>query len=323
MASTKVFVSSTYYDLKQVRGDIENFLKSMHYDPILHESGNIPYGKGERLENYCYKEIKNSDIVICIIGGKYGSESEHGGSITQNELKRAINDNKKVYIFVEDKVYTEFFTWQKNRDNTEIKYSYVDNPKIYIFLEKVYELPTNNQIVPFSKTSEIIEYLKEQWSGLFHEYLIEETKKEEISLAKELREQINNFSMIVDYLKENNNKVNNTLEEFSYFNNLFLDELVKILKLPKTIYIKSKRDLEMIMNIMSYTEEEFLGFEDYYVWEKSVNKYNYKISISVELFDENNKLKKDINEIFDKSKSLIYERTEIENYEDEEEEFPF
>ena len=99
MASTKVFVSSTYYDLKQVRGDIENFLKSMHNDPILHESGNIPYGKGERLENYCYKEIKNSDIVICIIGGKYGSESEHGGSITQNELKRAINDNKKVYIF--------------------------------------------------------------------------------------------------------------------------------------------------------------------------------------------------------------------------------
>ena len=129
--------------------------------------------------------------------------------------------------------------------------------------------------------------------------------------------------MIVDYLKENNDKVNNTLEEFSYFNNLFLDELVKILKLPKTIYIKSKRDLEMIMNIMSYTEEEFLGFEDYYVWEKSVNKYNYKILISVELFDENNKLKKDINEIFDKSKSLIYKRTEIENYEDEEEEFPF
>lgn len=217
-------------------------------------------------------------------------------------------------------MYTEFFTWQKNRDNTEIKYSYVDNPKIYIFLEKVYELPANNQIVPFSKTSEIIEYLKEQWSGLFHEYLIEETKKEEISLAKELREQISDFSMIVNYLKENNDKVNNTLEEFSYFNNLFLDELVKILKLPKTIYIKSKRDLEMIMSTMLYTEEEFLGYEDYYIWKKSTDKYNHEILVSTELFDENGKLKKDINEIFDKNKSLMYKKTEIE---DDDFDFPF
>ena len=34
MASTKVFVSSTYYDLKQVRGYIENFLKSIGYSKM-------------------------------------------------------------------------------------------------------------------------------------------------------------------------------------------------------------------------------------------------------------------------------------------------
>ena len=308
MASTKVFVSSTYYDLKQVRGDIENFLKSMHYDPILHESGNIPYGKGERLENYCYKEIKNSDIVICIIGGKYGSESEHGGSITQNELKRAINDNKKVYIFVEDKVYTEFFTWQKNRDNTEIKYSYVDNPKIYIFLEKVYELPTNNQIVPFSKTSEIIEYLKEQWSGLFHEYLIEETKKEEISLALKLKEQIENFNNIIEYLKENNEKINSALNEFMIYNNNFLLKLREFLCLPQSFYVKNINDLDKMLNAMYYFQDYSYYYDrNYYIWKKLESNNNpYYLRISKDLFDENGNLKKNIDEIFNENSVLNY-----------------
>lgn len=308
MASTKVFVSSTYYDLKQVRGDIENFLKSMHYDSILHESGNIPYGKGERLENYCYKEIKNSDIVICIIGGKYGSESEHGDSITQNELKRAINDNKKVYIFVEDKVYTEFFTWQKNRDNTEIKYSYVDNPKIYIFLEKVYELPANNQIVSFSKTSEIIEYLKEQWSGLFHEYLIEETKKEEISLALKLKEQIENFNNIIEYLKENNEKINSALNEFMIYNNNFLLKLREFLCLPQSFYVKNINDLDKMLNAMYYFQDYSYYYDrNYYSWKKLESNNNpYYLRISKDLFDENGNLKKNIDEIFNENSVLNY-----------------
>ncbi len=315
MASTKVFVSSTYYDLKQIRGDIENFLKSMHYDPILHESGNIPYGKGEKLENYCYKEIKNSDIVICIIGGKYGSESEYGGSITQNELKKAINDNKKVYIFVEDKVYTEFSTWQKNRDNTKINYSYVDNPKIYMFLEKVYELPANNQIVSFSKTSEIIEYLKEQWSGLFHEYLIEETKKEEISLAIKLKEQIENFNNIIEYLKENNEKIDSTLKKFEIYNNNFLSKLREILRLPQSFYVKNISDLNKMLNAMYYFQDDSYyynsntlnNYKDYYNWKKIENNNNsYYLRISKNLFDETGNIKKNIDEIFNENSVLNY-----------------
>ena len=50
MARPRVFVSSTFYDLKYIRQDLEYFIKEMGYDPILNERGTIAYGSAERLE---------------------------------------------------------------------------------------------------------------------------------------------------------------------------------------------------------------------------------------------------------------------------------
>ena len=68
MARPKVFISSTFYDLKQIRNDLDVFIKDMGYDPVLNERGNIPYGSTEKLEDYCYKEIDQVDILVSIIG---------------------------------------------------------------------------------------------------------------------------------------------------------------------------------------------------------------------------------------------------------------
>ena len=42
MARPRVFISSTFYGLKQVRSDLEIFIKSIGYDPVLHERGAVP-----------------------------------------------------------------------------------------------------------------------------------------------------------------------------------------------------------------------------------------------------------------------------------------
>ena len=46
MAIPRVFISSTYYDLKYIRNDIESFIKNLGYEPVLHEKNKII----ERLE---------------------------------------------------------------------------------------------------------------------------------------------------------------------------------------------------------------------------------------------------------------------------------
>ena len=50
MAKTRVFISSTYYDLKYVRDDIERFVLELGDEPVRHETGNIPYAKDTPLE---------------------------------------------------------------------------------------------------------------------------------------------------------------------------------------------------------------------------------------------------------------------------------
>jgi len=55
MAKPRIFISSTFFDLKQVRSDIDRFIKDLGYEPVLNELGSIPYGKNDKLEEYCYK----------------------------------------------------------------------------------------------------------------------------------------------------------------------------------------------------------------------------------------------------------------------------
>lgn len=59
MAKPRVFISSTFYDLRLVRLELDKFLRVIGYEPVRNETGDIPYGKVDALETYCYKEIGN------------------------------------------------------------------------------------------------------------------------------------------------------------------------------------------------------------------------------------------------------------------------
>lgn len=54
MAKPRVFISSTFYDLRLVRLELDKFLESIGYEPIRNEEGDIAYGSNESLQNYCY-----------------------------------------------------------------------------------------------------------------------------------------------------------------------------------------------------------------------------------------------------------------------------
>ena len=43
----RIFVSSTFYDLKYIREDLSNFIKSYNFEPIMFEDGDIGYVPGK------------------------------------------------------------------------------------------------------------------------------------------------------------------------------------------------------------------------------------------------------------------------------------
>jgi hypothetical protein len=81
MASPRIFLSSTFYDLRQVRSDLEGFIRGLGYEAVAHERGDVPYGNDSALEDYCYKEVANCDILVSVIGGRYGSRTQKKMSI--------------------------------------------------------------------------------------------------------------------------------------------------------------------------------------------------------------------------------------------------
>ena len=95
MAKPRVFISSTFYDLRQIRVELDKFIEGLGYEPVRNEEGDIPYGKDEALQAYCYKEIANIDVLVSIIGSRYGSagiikEKEQEYSVSQLELKTCL-----------------------------------------------------------------------------------------------------------------------------------------------------------------------------------------------------------------------------------------
>lgn len=71
----RVFVSSTFYDLKYIREDLSNFIKAHDFEPILFEDGDIGYTPGKTLDDSCYEAMKGADMVLLIVGGKLWKSS--------------------------------------------------------------------------------------------------------------------------------------------------------------------------------------------------------------------------------------------------------
>ena len=226
MAKPRIFISSTFYDLRQIRSDIDLFIETLGYEAIRNEEGDIPYGKEEALEEYCYNEIKSIDILISIIGGRFGTEAKQNAySISQTELRKALKEKKQVYIFIDKNVLLEYETYQLNKDKEDVKYKFVDNIKIYQFIEEVKNLNSNNNIKGFETATEITRYLKEQFAGLFQRFLEGQSKIKEVSLIENLEKTSRNLTQLVTFLTEKNEDEKQDINKFLMINHPLITTL--------------------------------------------------------------------------------------------------
>ena len=295
MAKPRIFISSTYYDLRQVRSDLDTFIENLGYDTVRNEEGDIPYGKDDALEEYCYKEIKSIDILISIIGGRYGSESKrNSASISQMELKTALKENKQVYIFIEKNVLSEYETFLINKDNELMKYRYVDDSRIYQFIQEVKNLNSNNNIKGFETASDISRYLKEQFAGLFQRFLEEQTRIKEISLIKNLEKTAQTLNKLVNFLSDENKGQTEEINRILMTNHPLVESLRNNLNIPYNFYIEGYSDLRQLLDARGFKEIETDPWDDddfVSEWVNSANRKKINLKISDILFDDDKKLK--------------------------------
>jgi hypothetical protein len=297
MARPRVFISSTFYDLRHIRADLERAIKELGYEPILHERGQVPYGSTEKLEEYCYNEIQHCDIVVAIIGGRYGSESEYGPySISQVELQTAVKLGKQVYLFIEAPVYSEFGTYLDNKDVEGVRYRYVDSIKVYEFIEEVNALPQNNAIFAFETSADIARYLKEQWAGLFQRFLQDQSRLGEVRMMDDLRGTVKTLNQLVTFLTEERRNSDAAIKDILVSNHPVFRALEKVVGVQYRVFFTNSDELGSWLEARGYAPVDPQGWDEdtedtHEEWIRSRGTKRTLLKIATHLFDDNGKLK--------------------------------
>ncbi len=220
MSCPRIFVSSTYYDLKHVREIIREFIEDLGYEPVLSEFSDIFYQLGDTVQNSCLREISSCDIFVLIVGKRYGSCFPGDSlSITHREYIEAHNQSIPIYSFVDLDVLHDYEFHNKNTDSDECKYRVVEDIDIFHLIEDIQKASTNNALISFSSIADILHHLRKQWASLFKSYLQGEQLKSRAQKPKvKIHENIDEFKEklkifgVTEVTQEAVNRVNSLIE---------------------------------------------------------------------------------------------------------------
>ncbi|RUT71972.1 DUF4062 domain-containing protein [Flavobacterium cupreum] len=258
MANPRIFISSTCYDLSQIRDNLSEFITSCNYETVLSERGDIFYHPDLHTHECCVNEIENCNMFILVIGGRFGGNyiSDPKKSITNAEYEAARVKNLPVFTFIKREVYEDHRLYQKNKDNQDIIdkiiFPSIENQKhakkIFEFINTVRLSSVNNGFFPFEFAREIELSLKKQWAGMMFNFLNERLKQNETKIVlntldnltllnKKSEELLENILRKVNPEEGNNqiDKIDNSIKASKFYNLLFKTFKVNVEKLDFNI----------------------------------------------------------------------------------------
>jgi len=184
MPKPRIFISSTYLDLRTIRDEVHNWVEeSAGFHSVAFEKGGVFFDPHKPIDESCYDEVSKCQILVSIIGRRYGAKATDDkgkkkgnilryNSVTKKEFLKARECNIDTYIFVDHDVLQEHKTYLQNDKSFDINYQSVDDPNIFLLIDELYGLKFGNYIKDFKSADEIISYLREQWAYLFNDALV-------------------------------------------------------------------------------------------------------------------------------------------------------
>ena len=204
MAQPRVFISSTCYDLQEIRYQLRSFIGDFGFEPVMSEFGDIFFDYQIHIQDSCKGEIEKCQLFVLIIGNSFGSTyyrqkegTKSPDSVTMQEFKRSIEVNTYKHIFINKFVEYDYKNYQraltkeitKSIENIDELIDDVDNivlsakkeftnrypfPQdsykyIFNFLDIIYSLKTNNAIIPYESFDDIKTSLRKQWAGFMYD----------------------------------------------------------------------------------------------------------------------------------------------------------
>lgn len=289
MAIPRLFVSSTCYDLQEIRFQLRNFIIDFGFDAVMSEFDDIFYNYETHVQDSCLEEINKCQLFILVVGNNYGSfyhqdkqESKIPDSVTLREFRRALETKIYKHIFINKYVEYDYKNYKRALDKVTLKYfqenevpdadtdSKKDSIKrefdtkyhfpydsykyVFYFLDIIHELKENNAINTFETFADIKDTLRKQWAGFMFESL---TRKDKVvsTIILPLEQKIDRIEKSI--LKLFESKTENKDNQLTFD----LQSLARAADIENLAELQTKIQ-SVVFNILNYLYYDSYGNED-------------------------------------------------------------
>ena len=136
----KIFLSSTCYDLKDLRAEVEKFLSEKGHELLLSDRATFPIDPEVHRHDVCLQNVHNADLFILALDGRFGAKyyKNEDISITWAEFREALKTGKSIIPFVRREVFNERQSCRHNqKKGNEYDPAFADNIKTFDFIDEI------------------------------------------------------------------------------------------------------------------------------------------------------------------------------------------
>lgn len=140
----RIFISSTVFDLIDVRAEIADQLKKLGLIPVLSDDklSEFDVKHGMNSIETCLVNVESCNEVIVILDQRYGPKLGSVGyediSATHLEYKKAVELGIPVRVYVRDRLEADYSIWKKNNRTKSVNFNWIkpDNLDLFNLLDE-------------------------------------------------------------------------------------------------------------------------------------------------------------------------------------------
>lgn len=148
--NNRIFISSTCFDLIDLRAELKMYLESVGFVPIMSDQLDCDFQTfpDKNSIETCLVNLRSCDTVIFILSQRYGGNLSKVGfgdlSATHLEYLEAVERKKRIMFFVRDRLEADFTQFYKTRSTKDLSWVESKDIQILDFLASRRKLENNN-----------------------------------------------------------------------------------------------------------------------------------------------------------------------------------
>jgi hypothetical protein len=151
----------------------------------------------------------------------------------------------------------------------------------------------NNATTGFSSVQDIMQYLREQWAGLFQRFLQERETMKQINIVRNMQATVDTLNQLVDYLTEEKRGSDETIKWILTQHHPIFARIAKETSTPYRVFFTNRQEMETWLRGRGWTHRSE-GWEPEQEWSVKTQKKDAMRILCIstaKIFDDNQNLR--------------------------------